>query len=181
MLTSCRLQAKKSTFDKSSCIKLNIYQKLHNSNGNTFSFIPRVCSFSNLPWIAASEGWILTTLFFIKTRWEEIATRTSTSQPHSIRVLSLLPLLCKNHKKPEVDKIIQACGTLTLTKGFVLSLCRCSKQSVSCLITLNWSEHLISCGCFQLCSGSNNISLLLYACEVIHLINKGVTSPYVQE
>ena len=34
---------------------------------------------------------------------------------------------------------------------------------------------------FQICSKNNKTSLLLYACEVIYLINKGVISPYVQE
>ena len=68
-----------------------------------------------------------------------------------------------------------------LFEGFVFASYGCSKQSVSCLLTLNWSEHFIWYGCFQICSGNNNISLLLYACEVIHLINKGVTSSYVQE
>ena len=82
---------------------------------------------------------------------EEIATRISTSLSHYVTVPSL-------------------------------SSCRCSKHSVSRLLTLNWSEHFIWCGCFQICSGNNNTSsLLLYACKVIHLINKGVTSPYVQE
>ena len=69
----------------------------------------------------------------------------------------------------------------TTTKGFVFSLYRCSKQLVSCLLTLNWSEPFIPWGCFQICSANNNASLLLHACEVIHLVNKGVTSPYVQE
>ena len=41
-------------------------------------------------------------------------------------------------------------------------------------------RSLYSVGCFQICSG-NNTSLLLYVFEVIHLINKGVISPYVQE
>ena len=36
-----------------------IYQKLHNSNRNTFSFIPPVCYFSCHPSIAASEVWSL--------------------------------------------------------------------------------------------------------------------------
>ena len=44
-----------------------------------------------------------------------------------------------------------------MTKGFVFSSCRCSKQS----------ERFIPCGCFQICSGNNNSFLLLYACEVI--------------
>ena len=48
------------------------------------------------------------------------------------------------------------------------------------LLTLNWSEHFIWCVCFQICSGNNNLSLL-HAFEVISLINKGATSPYVQE
>ena len=81
------------------------------------------------------------TLLYQNERGGNTATRTSTSLSHSIRVLSLLLSLCKNHKKPEVDKKIQACKTLTSTEGFVFSSCRCSKQSVSCLLTLNWSEH----------------------------------------
>ena len=46
---------------------------------------------------------------------------------------------------------------------------------------MNWSEHFTRQGCFQICSENNNASLLLYACEGIHLINKGVISPYNQE
>ena len=62
MLTSSRLYLKEFTFDKGSCIKHTIYQKLHNSNENTFSLIPDVCYFSYLPWIAES----LLTLFSTK-------------------------------------------------------------------------------------------------------------------
>ena len=64
---------------------------------------------------------------------------------------SSLPL-CKNNKKPYVDTKIQTCETFTLTEGFVFSSCRCSKQSVSRLLTLSQSEHLIRYGCFQICS-----------------------------
>ena len=169
MLTSSRLYAKEFSFDKSSSIKLTTYPKLRNSNGNTFSFITQVCYFSHHPWIAASEGRSLTT------------PEHQHPCPILIEFHHSSPPLCKNHKKPEVDKKIQASETLTLTEGFVFSSCRCSKQSVSRLLTLNWSEHFIRCGCFQICSENNNTSLLLYACEVIHLINKGVISPYVQE
>ena len=117
---------------------------------------------------------------------EIIPTRTSTSLSHSLRVPSLLAL-CENHKKPEIDKKIQVWETLTetletletLTEGSVFSSCRCLKQSVSRLLTLNWSKHFIRCGCFQICSGNNN-TLLLCACEAFHLINKGVISPYVR-
>ena len=124
--------------------------------------------------------WSLTTLFSTKMRGEEIATRTSTSSPILLEFRHFSPPFCKNHKKPEVDKKIRACETLTLTEGLVFSSCRCSKQSLSRL-SLNCSEHFIRCGCFQVCRGNNNTSLLLYACEIIHLINKRVTSPYVQE
>ena len=61
MLTLSRLYAKEFSFDKSSSIKYTIHQKMRNSNGNTFSFIPHVCYFSYHPWIAASEGRSLTT------------------------------------------------------------------------------------------------------------------------
>ena len=144
-------------------MKQTIYQKLRNSNGNTFSFIPQICYFLYHPWIAASKGRSLT-----------------TQHQHPCHILLEFrhssPPLCKNHKKPEIDKKIQACETSTLTEGFVFSSCKSSKQSVSRLLTLNWSEHLIWWGFFQICSKNN-----LHACEVVHLINKGMTSPYVQE
>ena len=43
------------------------------------------------------------------------------------------------------------------------------------------SNKNINIPVFQICSRNNKTSLLLYACEVIYLINKGVISPYVQE
>ena len=42
------------------------------------------------------------------------------------------------------------------------------------------SHKNINIPVFQICS-RNNKTLLLYACEVIYLINKGVISPYVLE
>ena len=107
------------------------------------------------------------------------AKLTSTSLPHSSFLPS--PPLYKNDKKPVVDKKSQACETLILSEGFIYSSCRFRKQSVCCSLTLNRSEHLIWWEWFQICSGNNNTSLSFYACEVIHLINKGVTSPYVPE
>ena len=68
MLTSSRLYVKKFIFDKSSSIKQTIYQNLHDSNGNTFSFIPHVCYFSYHPSIAASEARNLTPVFSTKMR-----------------------------------------------------------------------------------------------------------------
>ena len=169
MLTSSRFYAKEFSFDKSSSMKWTIYQKLHNSNGNTFIFIPHVCYFSYHPWIAASGGWSLT------------IQEHQDSCPILLEFRHSSPPLCKNHKKPEVDKKIQVCETLILTESFVFSSCRCSKQSVSRLLTPNWSEHFIWRGFFQIFSGNNNASLLLYTCEVVHLINKGVISPYVKK
>ena len=118
MLASSRLYAKEFTFDKRSCIKYAIYQKLRNSNGNTFSFIPYVCCFSYHSCIAASEGRSLT------TQEHEHHCPILLVFPHSF------PPLCKNHKKPEFYKKIQACETLTLAESFVFSSCRCSEQSV---------------------------------------------------
>ena len=80
---------------------------MRGSNGNILSHIPHVCYFSYHPWIVASEG------------------RRLTTQEHQDPCLILLvtppPPLCKSHKKPEVDKKIQACGTLTLTESFAIS------------------------------------------------------------
>ena len=150
-------------------MKQIMYQKLRSSIANTFSFIPHVSFFSYHPWIATSE------------------CRSLTAQEHQhpcpipLEVRHSSPLFCKNHKKSEVDKKIQACETVTRTESFVFSSCRRSKQSVSHLLTLNWSEHFIQWGCFQICSGNINTSFLLYACEVIHLIHKGVISRHVRE
>ena len=164
-----------SLFDKSSCIKYTIYQKLRNSNGNNFSLIPDVCYFSCLPWIAASEGPSLTTHNTLLQQNEGGGnSHKNINIPLPFSQSSVTPPpLCKNKKKPEVDKKIQACETLTLTKGFVFSSCRCSKQSVSRLLTMNWSEHFIRCGCFQICNGNNNTSLLVHACEVIQFDKQG--------
>ena len=69
------------------------------------------------PWIPASEG------------------RSFTTQEHQNPCPILLefrhssPPLCKNDKKPEVDKKIQACDTLTLTESFVVSSCRYAQNS----------------------------------------------------
>ena len=131
---------------------------MRNSNGNTFSFVPHLCYFSYLPWIAGSKGWSLTTLFSTKMRREKITTKT-------LPTLSLIPLefrhssaiLCKKHKKPEVDKKTQACESLTFTEDFVFFSSRWSKLLVSCSLTLNWWEHFIwyaNQGCdFPVCSG----------------------------
>ena len=42
------------------------------------------------------------------------------------------------------------------------------------------SQKNINIPAFQIC-GRNNKTLLLYACEVIYLMNKDVISPYVQK
>ena len=49
-----------------------------NSNGNIFSFIPRVCYFSYHPSIAAYKTRSLTLLVSTKIREEKTVTRTST-------------------------------------------------------------------------------------------------------
>ena len=45
-----------------------MYQKLRNSNGNTFSFVPHICYFSYHPNIVASEARSLRTIFSAKMR-----------------------------------------------------------------------------------------------------------------
>ena len=123
--------------------------------------------FSYHPWIAASKVWNFTT------------QEHQHPRPILLEFRHPSPPLCKNHKKPEVDKKLQTCEILTLTESFVFFSCRSLKQSVSRLLIRNWSEYFIGWGCFQIC-GRNNNALLLYDCEVIPMINKGVISPYVQ-
>ena len=56
-------------------------------------------------------------------------------------------------------------------------------QQHSSLPKWGWRKHShknINIPVFQICS-RNNKTLLLYACEVIYLSNKGVISPYVLE
>ena len=68
-----------------------------------------------------------------------------------------------------------------MIKGFVFSSYKHSEQSVSCLLTLNWSEHFIWRVYLQMWSANNNISLLSHTCEVIptrvwlhHMLNSRV-------
>ena len=95
MLTPGILYAKEFTFDKSSSIKQTIYQKLRNSNGNTFSFIPHVCYFSYHPSIAASKAWSLTTIFSIKMRGRKHRHKNTNFQFHSSCMLFFIsPQYC---------------------------------------------------------------------------------------
>ena len=111
--SASRLYANEFSFDKSSSIKQTIYQKLANSNGNTFSFIPRMLFL--LPQYCCFQNW----------------------------EFNNSPLPKRGERKH--------------------------------------SHKNINIPVFQICSRNNKTSLLLYACEVIYLINKGVISPYVQE
>ena len=67
--SASRLYAKEFTFDKSLFTKQTIYQKLHNLNGNTFSFIPHVFFLSPQYCCFRSSEF----------NREETVTRTSTS------------------------------------------------------------------------------------------------------
>ena len=92
MLISSRLYEKKFSFEKSSSMKQTIYQKLHDSNGNTFSFIPHVCYFKYHSWIAASEGRSL------------ITQDLQHPCPILLEFCHSSRLLCKNQKKLEVNE-----------------------------------------------------------------------------
>ena len=118
-------------------VQVATYQKLSNSNGNTFSSIPHMlflisplnCCFRRLEFN--------NTLLYQKVRGRKYKNR-------NINILapfywnSIIPSLpsVKKHKKPEVDKKIQTCET-------------CSKQLVPRLLTLNWSEHFIQLVAFK--------------------------------
>ena len=110
--------------------------------------------------------WILDCCF---RRSEFNKTRTSTFLSYSIGISSLPSSPLWNHQKPWKFK---HAGHLHWNESFVFSSCRCSKRSVSCLLIMNWSEHFIQWGFFQICSGNINTSLLFYAFEDMHLINK---------
>ena len=136
-------------------IIVQVWNKLYTKNCVTRKEILLISFLMYHPWIAASKGRSLTTL-----EHQHLC-------PILLEFYHSSPPLCENHKKSEVDKKMQACEKLTLTESFVFSSCPCSKQSVSRLLTLNWSEHFIRWGCFQIWSGNNN-TLLLYAFDVIH-------------
>ena len=88
--SASRLYAKEFFFDKSSRVKQTIYQKLCNSNENTFSFIPHVYYFPYHPSIAAFEAWGLTTLFSTKVRGVSGGEWRAQSQEHQHLCLSNL-------------------------------------------------------------------------------------------
>ena len=164
-----RLYAKEFTFDKSSSINQTIYQKLHNSNEYTFSSISHISYFSYYPWIAVSKYQSLTTIFSAKMMGRKHSQRNINTPAPFYQSFATPPLTSAKTIKSSICKKIQACQTLKLTKGFVFSLHKRSEQSVSCLSTLNWSEHFLWRVYLQICSVNNNI---LLSC---------VTSPYVQE
>ena len=92
--------------------------------------------FSYHTWIAASKDWILTTLLFTKTKEEEThPLEYQHSCTISLESRYSSPPLCKKHTKVEIDKKIQACQTITSTEGSIFYSYRCSKQSVSHLLT----------------------------------------------
>ena len=106
MLPSSRLHAKEFTFDKSSSIKLTIYQILCNWNGNTFSFIPYVCYFLHHSSIAASEGRSLRTPFFTKMRGEETQLQEHQHPcPILLEFCHSSPPFRKKPKKSEVEHV----------------------------------------------------------------------------
>ena len=96
----------------------------------------------------------------------DTAARTSTSLPHSIRFPSLLPSPVKTIKNLKSKK--KSSMRDYIDRGlciFPFQMLKTFSFSFN-----NWSKKFIRWGCFQISSGNNNRSLL-YACEVIHLIN----------
>ena len=77
--------------------------------------------FSCKPWIAAPKGLSLTTHFCTRMTGEE--TKPQKHQhpcPILLQFHHSSSSLCKNHKKQEVDRKIQACDTFTLADVMVL-------------------------------------------------------------
>ena len=52
-----------------------------------------------------------------------------------------------------------------IDQGHCIFSMQISNQSVSCLLTVNWPEHFIRWGCFQIYSGNNNATLSYSAVE----------------
>ena len=110
-----------------------IKQKLSNSNGKTFKFhfsclffffiSPRDCRFRSSK--------LNNTFLYQNEGGGNSHKNINIPFPFKESSVTLVLPAFKNRKNPEVDKKIQVCKTLTLTKGFVFSSCRCSKQSVS--------------------------------------------------
>ena len=99
--------AKEYNFDKSSSIKLNVYQ---NCDGNTFSFILHVCYFSYHPSIAGSEARSLTTLFFTKMRGKK----------HSYKNINILVFqICSRNNKTWL--LLYSCKVIYLINKGVIS------------------------------------------------------------
>ena len=122
--------------------KYKIYYspKIANTIENTFSFIPHVCYFPCHPSIAASKSPSLTTLFSTKMRGRKYSHKNiDIPDPFYLTAITAPLLSAKNLEKT----LGWACETLTLIEGFVFSSCRYSKQSVSHLLTVSWSEHFI--------------------------------------
>lgn len=137
-------------------IKETIYQKLRNSNGNTFSLTPPHVLFSNQVWTAASKDRMLTTLFSTKM---DAAKRETFFEKHNHmhinipRVPSLLPsLYIKNIKNPRpIRKFKHARHVDRQLCIFFVQILKAVSISF-----INWSENFILRGWFQIYSVNNN-------------------------
>ena len=128
-----RNSVKEFSFDK-----VQIWNWLYcKSNRNTLGFIAPVRYFLYHPWIAAFESWSL----------------SIQNYQHSCPILSEFrhssPPFCKNHKKPEVNRKIQACETYTLTKNFVFSCIFTDGQNSQYLVCQLWTGQNILIGGFS--------------------------------
>ena len=136
-------------------MKYNIYQKLHNSNGHTFSFIPHVCYFSYHHSIAASEARSLTTPLSTKMRglgwgWGRASHKNITSMsPFYQNSVTPPRPFAKSIKNPRLSM-----QDTYIDRGLCIFLMQILK-TVSPLSNVNWLEHFIRQGCFQVCSGNN--------------------------
>ena len=168
MLKSSRLYAMEFTFDKSSNIKQTIYQKFRNSDGNTFSIIPQhVCYFISPQNCCFRRQKFKNTLLYqnegggghsrknihILAPFYQISVTPPLS---SVKTIKNLKSIKKSSMRDYIDRGL-CIFPFQMLKTFSFSF-------------NNWSKKFIRWGCFQISSGNNNRSLL-YACEVIHLIN----------
>ena len=140
-------------------MKYNIYQKLHNSNGHTFSFIPHVCYFSYQHSIAASEARSLTTPLSTKMRGLGWGGGRASHKNINIHVSfyqnSVTPPL---PFAKSIKNLSLSMQDTYIDRGLCSFLMQILK-TVSRLLNVNWLEHFIRWGCFQVCSGNNNTSL----------------------
>ena len=140
-------------------MKYNIYQKLHNSNGHTFSFIPHVCYFFISPQYCCFRSSEFNNTLIYQNEGVGLGWGQGQSQEHQHPCPILLEFrhssasFCKINKKPEVEHARHVHWPRALYFPYA------DTQNIISFIKCELVRTLYSVGLLSSLSGNNNTSL----------------------